>query len=72
MNIAAFSTRDLREQGCKSYETSDQANKKIGGPTNVFLQTTSMKVMHRSFLPQTIPNIWYSTIRNMITNESNA
>ena len=72
MNIAAFSTRDLREQGCKSYETSYQANEKIGGPTNVFLQTTSMKVMRRSFLPQTIPNIRYSTIRNMITNESNA
>ena len=29
MNIAAFSTRDLREQGCKSYEASYRANKEL-------------------------------------------
>ena len=31
----------------------------IGDPVNVFLQAMSMKVICKSFLPQTIPNIWY-------------
>ena len=29
MNIAAFSTRDLQEQGCKSYVASYLANKEL-------------------------------------------
>ena len=32
MNIAAFSTRDLREQGRKSYEASYRANKELVVP----------------------------------------
>ena len=33
---------------------------RIGDPANVFLRTTSMKVVRESFLPRTIPNIRYS------------
>ena len=29
MNIATFSTRDLREQGCNSYVASYRANKEL-------------------------------------------
>ena len=29
MNITAFSTRGLREQGCKSYEASYRVNKEL-------------------------------------------
>ena len=29
MNIVTFSTRDLREQGCKSYATSYHANEEL-------------------------------------------
>ena len=29
MNVAAFSTQDLREQGCKSYEASYRANEEL-------------------------------------------
>ena len=32
MNIAAFSTRDLREQGCKSCEDSHWVSKKLVVP----------------------------------------
>ena len=36
--------------------------RRIGDPVNFSLRTTSMKVIHESFLPQTIPNIRYVTV----------
>ena len=54
--IATFSTRDLQEQCCKSYVASYWANE-VCDLVNVFSQTTSMKVIHESFLPWTIPNV---------------
>ena len=60
MNIATFSTRNLREQGRKSYVASYRANEDLSGDhTNVFLQT-SMKIICESFLLRTIPNIRYN------------
>ena len=51
MKIVTFSTWDLQEQCCKSYVASYQANEGIGDLTNIFSQTTSMKVIRESFLP---------------------
>ena len=48
MNIAAFSTRDLREQGCKSYEASYRANKEL----------VVLNYVNEGDFPRTIPNIW--------------
>ena len=45
-----------RSQILWSYSLGERT---IGGPANVFSQTTSMKVIRRSFLPGTIPNIRY-------------
>ena len=60
MNIATFPNWDLQEQGRKSYVASQlSGERRIGDPTNVFLWTTSMKVIHESFLPRTILNIRY-------------
>ena len=44
-------TRGLQEQCHKSYVASYRTNKEIGDLANVFLQTTSMKVIRESFLP---------------------
>ena len=52
MKIAIFSTQDLKEQCHKSYVASYRVNKKSDGDlVNVFSQTTSMKVIRKSFLP---------------------
>ena len=50
MKIATFSTWDLQEQFRKSYVAGYWANKGIGDLVNVFSRTTSMKVIHKSFL----------------------
>ena len=60
MNIAIFSTWDLREQGRKFYVAIQlSGERKIGDPVNVFSQTMSLKVIRESFLPRMIPNIRY-------------
>ena len=60
MNIAAFSTQDLREQGCKSYEASYRVNEELVVPRMlIFSWIMSMKVICGSFLLRTIPNIQY-------------
>ena len=52
MNIATFSTRDLQEKCRKSYVASlISGEHRIYDLTNVFSQTTSMKVIRESFLP---------------------
>ena len=52
MNIATFSTQDLQEQCRKSYVASLILGEQgIGDLANIFLRTTSMKVIHESFLP---------------------
>ena len=51
IQIATFSTWDLQEQFCKSYVASYWANQEsVGDLANVFSRTTSMKVIHESFL----------------------
>ena len=50
MKFATLSTRDLQEQCHKFYVASYRVNKGIGDLTNVFLKTTTMKVIHESFL----------------------
>ena len=47
MNAAAFSTQDLREQGCKSYETSYR----------VIEELVALNYVNEGDFPQTIPNI---------------
>ena len=60
MNIAAFSTQDLRKQGRKTYEASYRANEELVVPRIFSCKLrTSMKVARESFLLQTIPNIRY-------------
>ena len=52
MNIATFSTQDLQEQCHKSYVASlISGEQRIGDLANVFSQTMSVKVIHKSFLP---------------------
>ena len=52
MKIVIFSTRDLQEQCHKSYVANYRVNKKsVGDLADVFSQTTSMKVIRKSFLP---------------------
>ena len=51
MNIATFSTWNLQEQCHKYYVASLISGKqRIGDLANVFSQTMSMKVIHKSFL----------------------
>ena len=56
MKIATFSTRDLQEQCRKSYVASYRANEElVGDLANVFLRTTSMKVICESFFREQFP-----------------
>ena len=60
INIATFSTQDLREQGYQYYVGSYQANKKFVIPRMFSHELrTSIKGVCKSFLPWMIPNIWY-------------
>ena len=71
INIATFSTQDLQEQCHKSYVASlISGEQRIGNLANVFLWTTSMKVIHKSFLPWTIPNIRYFVLDKQLENHS--
>ena len=57
MDIATFSTHDLREQGRKSYVASYRANEKLV-ITRMFSRELR-RVIREIFLPRTIPNIRY-------------
>ena len=67
MKFATLSTRDLQEQCHKFYVASYRATKGIGDLTNVFLKTTTMKVIYESFLQWMILNIRYKPNKSKTT-----